>query len=67
MCSERRRSRSAERNARGTRGVSLLEALGATAILSAALLGLASGSINLTRSHTTRLAAYVRCRTLPCS
>ena len=49
MYSDRRRS--TER--RATRGVSLLEALAATALLAVALLGFSSNSVSLTRSAKT--------------
>ena len=45
------RSRSAER--RGTRGISLLEALAATALFAIALLGFSSNTISVTRSSKT--------------
>ncbi len=46
MCSDDRKST----RPRGTRGFSLIEALGATALVGGALLGLAMGAINVSRS-----------------
>jgi Tfp pilus assembly protein PilV len=52
MCSATRRSTDPTRR-RAERGVSLLEALAATAFLGVALLGFAANSISLTRSAKT--------------
>ena len=49
MCSDRRRSS----RARGVRGFSLLEALGATALVAGALLGLGMGAINVSQNSKT--------------
>ena len=46
MCSDTRRSS----RARGVRGFSLLEALGATALVAGALLGLGMGAINVSQN-----------------
>ena len=50
MYSDGRRS---TRNARATRGLSLLEALAATGFLGVGLLGLTANSVNMTRSAKT--------------
>ena len=50
MYSDERRSTSAHGRGRPTRGRSLLEALAATSLLGVGLLGLATNSVNLTRT-----------------